>query len=199
MTEVVDHYIYLGQLITMNSASKEREIKRRITMGWQSFGRASSIFKNQNIPIIQKRQVYDQCITPTVTYGAETWNLTKKQTLKLRTMQRAHKIIMLSITWRDCKTATWIREQTKIRDILTTASKMKWNWAGHLARTTDNRWTKKIDHPMDTERVHEKQGQRENTLARRHRESWTKVARNSSKIARSGEGLRPTTDFWRLK
>ena len=97
--EVVDHYIYLGQLIIMNSTSKEREIKRRITMGWQSFGRASSIFKNQDIPIIQKRQVYDQCITPTVTYGAETWNLTKKQTLKLRTMQRAHERIMLNIRW----------------------------------------------------------------------------------------------------
>ena len=81
--EVVDHYIYLGQLITMNSASKEREVKRRITMGWQNFGRASSIFKNHDIPIIQKRKVCDQCITPTVTYGAETWNLTKKQTLKL--------------------------------------------------------------------------------------------------------------------
>ena len=55
--EVVDHYtcIYLGQLITMNSASKEREIKRRITIGWQNFGRATSIFKNQDIPIIQKR------------------------------------------------------------------------------------------------------------------------------------------------
>ena len=53
--EVVDQYIYLGQLITMNSASKEREIKRRITMEWQSFGRASSIFKNQDFPITQKR------------------------------------------------------------------------------------------------------------------------------------------------
>ena len=59
-------------------------------------------------------------------------------------MQRAHERIMLNITWRDYKTATWIHEQTKIRDILTTVSKMKWSWAGHLARRTDNRWMKKI-------------------------------------------------------
>ena len=83
--EEVDHYIYLGQRISMDSASKEQEIKRRITLRWQAFGRASAIFKNKDIPIVLKRQVYDQCILPTVTYGSETWNLTKQQTLKLRT------------------------------------------------------------------------------------------------------------------
>ena len=31
--EEVDHYIYLGQCISMDSASKEQEIKRRITLG----------------------------------------------------------------------------------------------------------------------------------------------------------------------
>ena len=142
--EEVDHYIYLGQRISMETASKEQEIKRRITLGWQAFGRASAIFKNKEIPTCLKRQVYNQCIIPTVTYGSETWNLTKIQTMKLRSMQRAHERIMLNITWRDHKTAEWIREQTKLRDILETISKAKWTWAGHLTRRTDNRWTTKL-------------------------------------------------------
>ncbi|XP_042865863.1 uncharacterized protein LOC122249230 [Penaeus japonicus] len=96
---------YIRQLITANSTSKEQEIKRRITIGWQAFGRASTISKNKDISLILKRQVYNQCILPTVTYGAETWNLTKKEMLKLRIMQRAHERIMLNITWRDRKTA----------------------------------------------------------------------------------------------
>ena len=121
-----------------------QEIKRRITLGWQAFGRASAIFKNKEIPTCLKRQVYNQCIIPTVTYGSETWNLTKIQTMKLRSMQRAHESIMLNITWRDQKTADWIREQTKLRDILETISKAKWTWAGHLTRRTDNRWTTKL-------------------------------------------------------
>ena len=107
---------------------------------WQ----ASAIFKNKEIPTCLKRQVYNQCIIPTVTYGSETWNLTKIQTMKLRSMQRAHERIMLNITWRDHKTAEWIREQTKLRDILQTISKAKWTWAGHLTRRTDNRWTTKL-------------------------------------------------------
>ena len=142
--EEVDHYIYLGQRISMETASKEQEIKRRITLGWQAFGRASAIFKNKEIPTCLKRQVYNQCIIPTVTYGSETWNLTKIQTMKLRSMQRAHERIMLNITWRDHKTAEWIREQTKLRDILETISKAKWTWAGHLTIRTDNRWTTKL-------------------------------------------------------
>ena len=101
-------------------------------------------FKNKEIPTCLKRQVYNQCIIPTVTYGSETWNLTKIQTMKLRSMQRAHERIMLNITWRDHKTAEWIREQTKLRDILETISKAKWTWAGHLTRRTDNKWTTKL-------------------------------------------------------
>ena len=142
--EEVDHYIYLGQRISMETASKEQEIKRRITLGWQAFRRASAIFKNKEIPTCLKSQVYNQCIIPTVTYGSETKNLTKIQRMTLRSMQRAHERITLNITWWDHKTAEWIREQTKLRDILETISKAKWTLAGHLTRRTDNRWTTKL-------------------------------------------------------
>ena len=138
--ENVNSYTYLGQEISMES-SKEQEIKRRISLTWQAFGKASSIFKNRKIPIVLKRRVYDQCVLPTLTYGAETWNLTKKLSLKIRTMQRTHERIMLGLTWRDHKTAKWIREKTKVRDVLETVSYLKWKWAGHVCRMTDNRWT----------------------------------------------------------
>ncbi|XP_064122413.1 uncharacterized protein LOC135226628 [Macrobrachium nipponense] len=39
--EAVDHYIYLEQRSSLHDASKESEIKRRITLRWQAFGRAS--------------------------------------------------------------------------------------------------------------------------------------------------------------
>ena len=104
--EKVEKHIYLGQITLMNS-NKENEIKR-ISLGWQAFGRASPIFKSK-MPISLKK-VYDQCILPTITYGAETWNLTKRQMLKLRSAQRAHERIMLNITWKGHKTAAWLRE-----------------------------------------------------------------------------------------
>ena len=56
-------------------------------------------------------------------------------------MQRAQERIMLDLTCRDRKTADFIRQKTKVKDILECVSKLKWNWAGHIARMTDNRWT----------------------------------------------------------
>ena len=38
-------------------------------------------------------------------------------------------------------TCTAIREQTKVQDALTMALKLKWKWAGHVARYKDDRWT----------------------------------------------------------
>ena len=120
-------------------------MKRRIVMGWQAFGRAHSIVTNKDIPIVNKHQVYNQCILPTVTYGVETWNFMKKEVIKVRTMQRAHERLVHNGTWCDRKTAEWIRLQTKVRDIMQTISEVKWSWTGHLART-DNWWTTKIPH-----------------------------------------------------
>ena len=178
--EKVEHYIYLGQRISLHDSSKENEIKRRITLGWQAFGRANSVFQNKKIPIILKRKVYDQCILPTVTYGAETWNLTKKLSLKLRTMQRAHERIMLGLTWKDRKTAKWIREKTKVRDILEAISKLKWNWAGHIARMTDNRWTSRST--FWTPRGHKRNRGRPKTRWRddldQHQRQWHRTAQN---------------------
>ncbi len=51
---------------------------------------------------------------------------------------------MLGITWRDRKRASWIREQTKVEDILMTITNKEWTWTGHIMRRRDNRWTMRV-------------------------------------------------------
>ncbi len=51
---------------------------------------------------------------------------------------------MLGIIWRDKKRASWIREQTKVEDILMTIKNKKWTWAGYVMRKLDNRWTMRV-------------------------------------------------------
>ena len=36
---------------------------------------------------------------------------------------------------------TIIRQRTKLTDIAEHGTKVKWNWAGYIARMKDNRWT----------------------------------------------------------
>ncbi len=42
------------------------------------------------------------------------------------------------------KRATWVKEQAKAEDFLTTIEMSKWSWAGYTVRRTDNRWTKRV-------------------------------------------------------
>lgn len=179
--KVVNSYTYLGQLVTFDS-SKEKEVKRRISFGWQAFGRASSIFKSK-MPNSLKRRVYNQCIIPTITYGAETWNLTKKLTLKIRSTQRAHERIMLGYKLKDRKRASWIRQQTKLNDLVQATKSAKWRWAGHVQRLNDNRWTKRITEwiPRDQKRSRGRQKTRWRDELDKFNRNWRQVALNRMK------------------
>ena len=46
---------------------------------------------------------------------------------------------MPNITWRHHKTASEIRERMGLQDLLTTITRLKWQWAGLLGRMNDNR------------------------------------------------------------
>ena len=140
--EVVNEYIYLGQLV-QTKTSFEAEIKRRIRLGWSAFGRHKNIFSG-SLPLCLKRRVFNQCVLPVMTYGSETWTTTKQLERKLVSTQRGMERLMMGISLRDRKRSTWIREQTKVEDILKCIKKKKWQWAGHVSRRQDNRWTKNV-------------------------------------------------------
>ncbi len=42
------------------------------------------------------------------------------------------------------KRALWIREETKVEDILMTIKNKKWTWAGHIMCRRDKRWTTRV-------------------------------------------------------
>jgi len=65
--EQVDEYVYLGQLIRLKK-DHDSEIKRRIKIGWMTFGKNRDIFKSK-MPICLKRKIYNQCVIPAMTYG----------------------------------------------------------------------------------------------------------------------------------
>ena len=57
--------------------------------------------QDKQLPISLKKQVMDQCILPTMTYGCQTWSLNKQMTNKLRTAQRAMERKMLDLKLKD--------------------------------------------------------------------------------------------------
>ena len=61
----------------------EKEIKKnRNGIEWNAFDREDNIMKSY-LPLSLKRKVYNQCIPPILTYGSETWIVTKNLERKL--------------------------------------------------------------------------------------------------------------------
>ncbi len=112
-------------------------------MEWSAFGKQNLVM-NSNLPLSLKRKVYNQCILPVLTYGSETWRLTKELETKMRSAQRGMERRMLGITWRDRKRASGIKEHTKVEDIPMTIKNKKWTWAGRVMQRRDNRWTLRV-------------------------------------------------------
>ena len=86
-----------------------------------------------------------------------------------------------------------IRQRTKINDILEEITKLKWKWAGHVARMKDNRWTVRC-----TEWQVRDGRRSKGRPKRRWRDdiqqwlgaTWSKKA----KVERSGGGLLPAVE-----
>ena len=129
--ERVYSYVYLGHKLKLGLDNQTAEVKRRIGLGWAAFGKLRLIFKS-NMSNSLKRKVFDSCVLPVLTYGGKTLTLTRASENKLRATQRAMERSMLGITLRDKMTNQWIRQQTKVVDVMEEIASLKWNWQDTL-------------------------------------------------------------------
>ena len=70
LIENVPDYVYLGQHYSLKEKNQDKEIQRRIMAGWAAYAKHRDIFKS-NLAICLKRQVYNSCVLPAMTYGAD--------------------------------------------------------------------------------------------------------------------------------
>ena len=140
--EEVAEYKYLGRLVT-SCKYISKEIAQRITSGWRRFGEYSHFLKDRMIINCPMRTIMDTVVLPAVTYGAETWALTKHQEKKLAVAQRSMERLLLNITKRDKIRNEIIRCKTRVNDIIERVLCMRGQWAGHVDRMSNTRWANK--------------------------------------------------------
>ena len=86
--EKVESYKYLGQTVKMLDNTRE-EVLIRIKAGWRCFGIYKEILCDSKVSLTQRKRIFNQCVLPTMTYGCETWNITKFLEQKLVIAQHA--------------------------------------------------------------------------------------------------------------
>lgn len=141
--EYVDKYIYLGKQVSFNKSNNEEEVERRCKITWNKFWSLREILKGDYTSTI-KKTVIDTCLLPSLLYGCQTWVYTRKVKEKIRSTQRSMERSTLNIRKIHKIRSEIIRQKTKVTDALTQALRLKWQWAGHISRLKDNRWTTKV-------------------------------------------------------
>ncbi|GBP17400.1 Putative uncharacterized transposon-derived protein F52C9.6 [Eumeta japonica] len=139
----VNAYIYLGKQISLNQENNELEVERRVNITWKKFWSLKEILKS-DMTIRIKTKVMNTCLLPSLTYTWQTWKFTRivKNILypaKGVCMERS----ILKIKKTQKIRQADIRQKIKVIDALIHLQKLKWRWAGHVARLSDNRWTRK--------------------------------------------------------
>lgn len=176
--EYVDEYTYLGQIIATNNTSS-KEIETRIGHAWNRYWSYKEIMKDRKINISAKGKLFNTSILPILTYGCQTWALTKSQQTKLQTCQRAMERSMIGKRKVDKIRHTNIRKATKVEDVVVKLRTLKWKWAGHTMRG-DDRWSKVVTnwYPREGKRRKGKPLKRwEDDLVKMAGKNWMRTAR----------------------
>ena len=139
-----------------------------------------------------KSKIFNEYILPVMTYGCETWALNKTMMDKLAVAQRKMERIMLGITLQDQRRNDWIRDQTKVLDIISFIKKVKHRWAGHVVRFSDNRWTIRVKEwtPREWTRKPGRPKTRwRDDFSRHLGPTWSRTAKDRCHWMHSREGL----------
>ncbi|GBP52890.1 Putative uncharacterized transposon-derived protein F52C9.6 [Eumeta japonica] len=88
-----------------------------------------------------KKIVTDTCLLPCLLYDCQIWVYANRVKEKIKTTQRAIERSTLKIRRIQKIRSEIIRRRIKVTDTLTQALKQKWQWAGHVSRCKDKRWT----------------------------------------------------------
>ncbi len=95
----VDDYRYLGQS-TKFANNMDGIIRERISNAWKAFWANNIIWKSK-MKNEQKAKVLGSCVMPTLTYGTQTWSLTKRQMQRRISTQNSMLKNILEIRRRD--------------------------------------------------------------------------------------------------
>ncbi|CAK1591386.1 unnamed protein product [Parnassius mnemosyne] len=178
--EYVKDYIYLGQVISIED-QMPKEINLRIATGWKKYWSLKEIVKSKDLNMSIKRKTFNTCILPCLTYGCETWTLTKALREKLAVAQRTMERSMTGYKRQDKIRNIDLRNLTKLTDILERIDQQKWRWSGHMMRDKMGKWSRRVTewYPRDSKRRRGRQHTRwEDEIRLTAGPNWRRVARD---------------------
>lgn len=134
----------MGTIIE-NNGKIEKEISERIgKVGTLYNYLRNPFFGKKEIPKEIKTQVYQKVIRPSLTYGSESWVLTKRNKSRIKAAEMRFLRKIQGITREDRIRNSVIVEELKIKPIEKIIEERQLSWLGHLLRMKEERITKQV-------------------------------------------------------
>lgn len=142
--EQTDVYKYLGVKI-QSDGKNEAEINERLESTMKLYHALNSKFiRRREISTGTKLTVYNTIFRPILTYGSESWILTRQQKSKLQAVEMKYLRAVKGVTRRDRIRNASIREQLKVESTLEFIDRQHLKWFGHMVRMDKDRQVKRV-------------------------------------------------------
>lgn len=142
--EQVDSFKYLGVTI-QKDGKNEAEINNRIESAIKVYYALGNTFvRKKEVSKKTKLTVYNTIYKPILTFGCESWTLTKQQESKIQASEMKYLRGIMGITKRDRIRNEEIRKELEVDPVKKTIERQQLRWFGHLSRMENNRQTKII-------------------------------------------------------
>ena len=145
--EKVEEFKYLGAIVN-TQANIKQEINNRLLMGNRCMYGLYNIISSKLIRKETKIKIYKTLIKPVVTYGSESWTITKEMEERLRIFERkVLRKIFGPVYDKEILRARYnheIYELYKETDIVKTIKIARLRWLGHIYRMEENNYCRRI-------------------------------------------------------
>ena len=103
----VKEFKYLGSTV-LESGSFEREVKKRVQVGWNGWRRVLGVICDRRLPDRVKGKVHSSVVRPAMVYGLETVAVTKKQVEEMEVAEMKILRFAMGVTRKDKLTSVAI-------------------------------------------------------------------------------------------
>ena len=138
-----DKFKYLGCIFTGEGNSNKVEITERLTKYNRCAGALYPIMSDNYVPVKAKTAIFEELLTPIMTYGSESWTLTSRDKSRVQASEMTTLRTIARKTRRDKIRNTTIRNQLGVAPVMNKIEKGQLRWLGHLERMENTRIAKK--------------------------------------------------------
>ena len=144
----------LGTALNLLDVTRE-EVNNRMAAAWRLFWSLKSMLLNRNVSVRRRLHLFDTTVGSCATWCSESWTPRSDELRQLEVARRAmlRKIVACKrraeeswVDWmvRATHAAVRVASQASVRDWRQYHWSRKWAWAGHVARSSADRWLYKI-------------------------------------------------------